>query len=134
MISEIKMRKKSPPGDPVMRVLGHSILPHKSLKLSSLFKISFSLLVDWLSSTALSFKLTDYSSSSLLLVLLVPLVYFSVQLLYFFFFILFGYFLIFPISLLKFSLCLSTPVSSSFGIFMIITLNPFPGKVHVPDS
>ena len=86
MISEIKMRKKSPPGDPVMRVLGHSILPHKSLKLSSLFKISFSLLVDWLSSTALSFKLTDYSSSSLLLVLLVPLVYFSVQLLYFFFF------------------------------------------------
>ena len=46
MISEIKMRKKSPPGDPVMLVLGHSILPHKSLKLSSLFKISFSLLVD----------------------------------------------------------------------------------------
>ena len=48
------MRKKSPSGNPMMQVLGHLISPHKSLKLSSLFKISFSLLVDWLSSTALS--------------------------------------------------------------------------------
>lgn len=108
-------KKKSPSGSPMIQMLASLMSLHKSLKLSSLYKIPFSFChSDWLIHCFV-FELTDSSSSHLLSI---PLVYFSIQLWYVLTLTFIWYFLIFPISLLKFSLCLSTPVLS-FSIFII---------------
>lgn len=102
------------------------MLSHLSFRLSSLKKIFFSFCCSlWVISTSLSSRLLIHSSFSLNLLLIPSTVFFPfsyciLQLCNFCM-----YFLLFSISLLKFSLCSSSLVS----IFKIIILNSLSGRL-----